>query len=69
MPRLGGREMYLDHERRHPEIARRVIFATGDTVRDDTMHFLESLGRPFLHKPFTLSELRTVLGGVAPAAR
>jgi two-component system NtrC family sensor kinase len=69
MPRLGGREMYADLERRHPEIAHRVIFATGDTVRDDTLQFLESLGRPFLHKPFTLSELRTVLGGVAPAAR
>jgi signal transduction histidine kinase len=65
MPRLGGREMYDDLARRHPEIARRVIFATGDTVRGDTLHFLETLGRPFLHKPFTLAELRTVLGSVA----
>jgi two-component system NtrC family sensor kinase len=67
MPRLGGREMYDDLARRHPDIARKVIFATGDTVRGDTLQFLETLGRPFLHKPFTLAELRTVLGSVAPA--
>lgn len=67
MPRLGGREMYDNLARAHPEIARKVIFATGDTVRGDTLQFLETLGRPFLHKPFTLAELRTVLGSVAPA--
>jgi two-component system NtrC family sensor kinase len=65
MPRLGGREMYNNLARAHPHIARKVIFATGDTVRGDTLQFLETLGRPFLHKPFTLGELRTVLGAVA----
>ncbi|HEU5466711.1 MAG TPA: response regulator, partial [Gemmatimonadales bacterium] len=67
MPRLGGREMYEKLAEQHPEVADRVIFATGDTVRGDTLSFLESLGRPFLHKPFTLAELRTVLGGVRRA--
>jgi two-component system NtrC family sensor kinase len=65
MPRLGGREMYNNLARQHPDIARKVIFATGDTVRGDTLQFLETLGRPFLHKPFTLAELRTVLSSVA----
>jgi two-component system NtrC family sensor kinase len=65
MPRLGGREMYNNLARAHPHIARKVIFATGDTVRGDTLQFLETLGRPFLHKPFTLGELRTVLSTVA----
>jgi two-component system, NtrC family, sensor kinase len=65
MPRLGGREMYNNLARQYPDIARKVIFATGDTVRGDTLQFLEQLGRPFLHKPFTLAELRTVLGNVA----
>lgn len=68
MPRLGGREMYDDLASRHPDIARKVIFATGDTVRGDTLQFLETLGRPFLHKPFTLAELRTVLGSVAASS-
>ena len=65
MPRLGGREMYNNLAQQYPDIARKVIFATGDTVRGDTLQFLEQLGRPFLHKPFTLAELRTVLGNVA----
>lgn len=69
MPRLGGREMYLNLVAEHPHIAERVIFATGDTVRGDTLQFLEGLGRPFLHKPFTLAELRSVLGGGLQAAR
>jgi signal transduction histidine kinase len=67
MPRLGGREMYLQLTQEHPAVAQRIIFATGDTVRGDTLRFLESLGRPFLHKPFTLAELRAVLAGVTPS--
>jgi two-component system NtrC family sensor kinase len=66
MPRLGGRELLRRLEARHPEVAERIIFATGDTVRGDTVEFLESLGRPYLHKPFTLAELRTVLAPVRP---
>jgi two-component system NtrC family sensor kinase len=68
MPRLGGREMYQHLAHQHPQIAERVIFATGDTVRGDTLQFLEGLGRPFLHKPFTLAELRSILGGDVKAA-
>jgi signal transduction histidine kinase len=67
MPRLGGREMFQNLVRMHPGVAQRMIFATGDTVRGDTLQFLESLGRPYLHKPFTLAELRDVLGRVTPA--
>lgn len=64
MPRLGGREVYHGLEARHPAVAQRIVFATGDTVRGDTLRFLESLGRPYLHKPFTLAELRTVLATI-----
>jgi DNA-binding response OmpR family regulator len=34
-------------------------------VRGDTLQFLEALGRPYLHKPFTLAELRAALGHAA----
>ena len=64
MPRLGGREMFQTLARMHPAVADRIIFATGDTVRGDTLHFLEELGRPFLQKPFKLDALRRVLAGV-----
>jgi two-component system, NtrC family, sensor kinase len=65
MPHLGGREMYHRLSQQNPQAAQRIIFATGDTVRGDTLHFLETLGRPYLHKPFTLAELRRMLGRVA----
>ena len=62
MPHLSGREMYTKLARQDPRVAERIIFATGDTVRGDTLQFLEQLGRPYLRKPFTLAELRAALG-------
>src|SRR5437016_10458821 len=67
MPRLGGREMFQTLARMHPAAADRILFATGDTVRGDTLQFLEELGRPFLQKPFKLDALRRVLAGVEKA--
>jgi two-component system NtrC family sensor kinase len=61
MPKLSGREFYERLAREAPAVAARVVFATGDTVRDDTMAFLEQCERPVLHKPFKLAELRSVL--------
>jgi two-component system NtrC family sensor kinase len=66
MPNAGGRDLYERLARSHPAAAERLVFATGDTVRGDTLQFLQQLGRPYLHKPFTLAELRRVLGGAAP---
>ena len=73
MPRLGGREFYEEISRSNPAMADRIIFSTGDTVRGDTLAFLETLDRPYLHKPFSLAELRTLLAdvtrkGSAPAS-
>src|SRR5256714_12887391 len=65
MPHLSGRDMYMKLVRQDPRVAEHIIFATGDTVRGDTLQFLDGLGRPYLHKPFTLAELRAVLGHAA----
>jgi len=65
MPEVSGREFYEELARRHPALAARLVFSTGDTVRGDTLAFLESLDRPYLHKPFSLAELRTLLAAVA----
>src|SRR5207247_6319016 len=67
MPHLGGREMYHRLAQQHPQAAQRIIFATGDTVRGDTLHFLESLGRPYLHKP--LDRKSTRLNSVTSGSR
>jgi two-component system NtrC family sensor kinase len=68
MPEVSGREFYEELARRHPALATRVVFSTGDTVRGDTLAFLENLDRPYLHKPFSLAELRALLATVAQAA-
>jgi len=68
MPNLGGRELYERLSREAPGAAARVVFSTGDTVRDDTMAFLERAGRPVLHKPFKLAELRQVLASALGSA-
>jgi two-component system NtrC family sensor kinase len=68
MPELSGREFYEELLRRHPALASRLVFSTGDTVRGDTLAFLEGLHRPYLHKPFSLAELRTLLAAVAREA-
>ncbi|MBA3553656.1 MAG: response regulator [Gemmatimonadales bacterium] len=65
MPRLSGREFYEELARRKPAMAARIVFSTGDTVRGDTLAFLETLKRPYLHKPFSLAELRGLLGEIA----
>ena len=69
MPKLGGREFYERLAAERPEVAARVVFSTGDTVRDDTMAFLERSGQPFLHKPFKLAELRSTLSAALEAVR
>ncbi len=65
MPRLSGREFFESLRRIDPDLTSRVVFSTGDTVRGDTLAFLESLDRPYLHKPFSLAELRGLLATVA----
>ncbi|MFQ5551328.1 MAG: ATP-binding protein, partial [Gemmatimonadales bacterium] len=67
MPELSGRSLYDEIVRRNKALSHRVIFSTGDTMRDDTLKFLESLERPYLRKPFTLNRLKSVLAQVAEA--
>jgi two-component system NtrC family sensor kinase len=67
MPTLGGREFSAELVRQAPHLKSRLVFSTGDAVRGDTLVFLEQQGRPCLHKPFSLAELRAVLTEVARA--
>ena len=69
MPKLGGREFFERLAAERPDVASRVVFATGDTVRGDTLAFLERSGQPFLHKPFKLAELRSTLSAALGAVR
>lgn len=61
MPVMSGREFYQILEVQYPELADRVIFATGDVIGNDTSKFLKQSGRPVLIKPFTPDELKTIV--------
>jgi signal transduction histidine kinase len=57
MPELDGPGLYrtLEHER--PDLCRRFIFVTSDTLSPDLAAFLESTGRSRLDKPIILQDL------------
>jgi len=60
-PGMDGIQLYQYLEQEHPELARRVIFTTGDVMSGYIAQFLEGTKRPFLPKPFTPDELRQVI--------
>ncbi len=60
-PVMNGKQLYQHMIEKHPELANRVIFSTGDVMDGYTQRFLELAGRPFLAKPFTPAELTTAV--------
>ncbi|MEJ2554794.1 MAG: GAF domain-containing protein [Anaerolineae bacterium] len=57
MPQKGGIDTYREIVERRPELASRVIFATGDLATEDTRAFLEETRAGYIAKPFDLAEL------------
>lgn len=66
MPAMNGRELYEALVQEYPDLARRVIFATGDLVARQTTEFLQSTGNPFLEKPFSIRSLVEALRRIEP---
>jgi two-component system NtrC family sensor kinase len=57
MPRLDGRAFHTRLSARAPDLARRVIFVTGDVAGTDAEGFLAESGCRWLAKPFRLGDL------------
>ena len=60
-PKMNGEELYVWLLQEHPKMAGRVIFTTGDVMGGETTRFIEQSGMPFLPKPFTPDDLRSVI--------
>ena len=60
-PRMNGIELYQYLTDENPAATKKFIFTTGDVMSVNTKKFLEENGRPFLPKPFTPEELRTIV--------
>lgn len=62
MPLFGGKDLYKWFRETYPLSAAKVVFITGSAIGQDTESFLRSSGRPVLPKPFTIEELKAMIG-------
>ncbi len=60
-PLMNGMELYQCLKEEHPELARRVLFTSGDVLSSSIAAFLREVNKPYLRKPFTPDELRTTV--------
>jgi len=60
-PHMSGIELFQQLENENPEAVKKFIFTTGDVLSVNVKEFLEATGRPYLPKPFTPEELRTIV--------
>jgi two-component system NtrC family sensor kinase len=69
MPNFNGRQFYEMAVSRKPELARKIIFLTGDVVNEETRAFIDSIGNPHIAKPFNLDNVKAVVSEVIEAGR
>jgi two-component system NtrC family sensor kinase len=66
MPHMNGERLHRSLSRTHPELARRIVWTTGDTLGGAAEELARRTGSPLLRKPFDLDELgRAVRDGLA----
>ena len=64
MPGLDGMNLYQELLTRKPEAARRMLFMTGDVIKDTFQNFLKQHARTCLPKPFALREFHAAVAGI-----
>ncbi|MGQ9523549.1 MAG: response regulator [Armatimonadota bacterium] len=64
MPVIDGEALYQLLRQQKPEVAKRVIFSTGDTGAMSSMQILSRLGAPVISKPFNMDQLDAVIRSV-----
>lgn len=67
MPGLNGINLYQELMERKPEAARRMLFMTGDVIKDSFQTFLKQHHRTCLPKPFALREFHAAVAGIVQA--
>ncbi|HEY2850115.1 MAG TPA: hypothetical protein VGI97_09580, partial [Gemmatimonadaceae bacterium] len=61
MPGISGQELYNRLMKDRQALAKKFIFATGDSGAPDVAEFLQQVGVPVLEKPFELGVLEQVV--------
>jgi CheY-like chemotaxis protein len=67
MPDLDGPAFYDILTSQYPHLRSRVIFLTGDTLRAESLTFLDQCGQPWLAKPCTMGAIRSAMAQVLRA--
>jgi CheY-like chemotaxis protein len=67
MPGVNGMALYAAWQDENPQLARRVIFVTGDSLGTDTTEFMQQSGCPCIYKPFRLGQLAELVAGLEGA--
>lgn len=65
---VNGADVHAWIVKNRPELARRLVFITGDTVNDETMKLLRESGAPCIEKPFRVQLLVETVQKVMGAA-
>ncbi len=57
MPEMKGLELFEQVQKRIPNLAKQLIFISGNSLNSITYQFLDESGIPYLAKPFKPNEL------------
>jgi two-component system NtrC family sensor kinase len=66
MPHIDGARFYRIVSSRHPHLAQRIIFSTGDTGSQRLRSFLQECGCAWINKPFQPDELLHLVRATLP---
>jgi DNA-binding NtrC family response regulator len=64
MPGVGGVELYRHTADEYPELAKRMLFVTGDILSKETRSFLTTTDCVYIEKPFRLNDMLEALAVV-----
>ncbi|WP_237215662.1 ATP-binding protein [Ruegeria lacuscaerulensis] len=62
MPGVDGRKIFEALRTRFPKMLKKTAYITGDTMGESSLGLLKESGLPYLEKPVSPSELRTLVG-------
>ncbi|MEX1034735.1 MAG: ATP-binding protein [Sneathiella sp.] len=68
MPDFDGPWLYREIEKFKPELLSRLAFITGDTLSQEIAKFLRNSERPYIEKPITPTDVRSLISVLGPSA-
>jgi len=67
MPGMSGMELWAKVKDRWPQLAARMVFASGGAFTPEATEFTEAPDRLFVQKPFEINTLRALIERVTRA--